>query len=265
MAARRNKRMVTQQEFEDAKDKVMMGPERRSMVMTEDEKKLTAYHEAGHAIVGLNVPSHDPLHKVTIIPRGRALGLTMSLPERDRLSHSREWCVSKLAMTFGGREAEILKFGADKVTNGATGDIQQATQLARAMVMQWGMSDKLGRVRYQGNEQEVFLGHSVTQTVNMSEETAELIDSEIRSLVEDGETTARRILAEKREDFETLAQALLEFETLTGEEVKDLLAGRRPRRETIIEPAAPRGSAVPPAGKPRPRPETGGMEPQPQA
>jgi cell division protease FtsH len=265
MAARRNKRMVTQQEFEDAKDKVMMGPERRSMVMTEEEKKLTAYHEAGHAIVGLNVPSHDPLHKVTIIPRGRALGLTMSLPERDRLSHSREWCVSKLAMMFGGREAEILTFGPDKVTNGATGDIQQATQLARSMVMQWGMSDKLGRVRYQGNEQEVFLGHSVTQTVNLSEETAELIDSEIRSLIEDGETTARHILAEKREDFETLAQALLEFETLTGEEVKDLLAGRRPRRETIIEPATPRGSAVPPAGKPRPRPETGGMEPQPQA
>jgi cell division protease FtsH len=265
MAARRNKRMVTQLEFEDAKDKVMMGPERRSMVMTEEEKKLTAYHEAGHAIVGLNVPAHDPLHKVTIIPRGRALGLTMSLPERDRLSHSREWCVSKLAMMFGGREAEILVFGADKVTNGATGDIQSATQLARAMVMQWGMSDKLGRVRYQGNEQEVFLGHSVTQTVNLSEETAELIDSEIRALIEDGEKTARGILMEKRADFETLAEALLEFETLSGDEVKDLLAGRRPRRETIIEPAASRGSAVPPAGKPRPRPETGGMEPQPQA
>jgi cell division protease FtsH len=265
MAARRNKRMVTQQEFEDAKDKVMMGPERRSMVMTEDEKKLTAYHEAGHAIVGLHVPGYDPLHKVTIIPRGRALGVTMSLPERDPLSRSREWCVSRLATLFGGREAEILIFGPNKVTSGATGDIQMATQLARAMVMQWGMSDKLGRVRYQGNEQEVFLGHSVTQTVNLSEETAELIDSEIRSLVEDGETTARRILTEKREDFETLAQALLEFETLTGEEVKDLLAGRRPRRETIIEPAAPRGSAVPPAGKPRPRPDTGGMEPQPQA
>jgi cell division protease FtsH len=265
MAARRNKRMVTHQEFEDAKDKVMMGPERRSMVMTEDEKKPTAYHEAGHAIVGLNVPAHDPLHKVTIIPRGRALGVTMSLPERDRLSHSREWCVSKLAMMFGGREAEILVFGADKVTNGATGDIQSATQLARAMVMQWGMSDKLGRVRYQGNEQEVFLGHSVTQTVNLSEETAELIDSEIRALIEDGEKTARRILTEKRGDFDTLAEALLEFETLSGDEVKDLLAGRRPRRETIIEPAASRGSAVPPAGKPRPRPETGGMEPQPQA
>jgi cell division protease FtsH len=265
MAARRNKRMVTHIEFEDAKDKVMMGPERRSMVMTEEEKKLTAYHEAGHAIVGLNVPSHDPLHKVTIIPRGRALGVTMSLPERDYLSHSREWCVSKLASVFGGREAEILVFGADKVTNGATSDIQQATRLARAMVMEWGMSDKLGRVRYQGNEQEVFLGHSVTQTVNMSEQTAELIDSEIRGLIEDGERTARGILMEKHDDFETLAQALLEFETLSGDEVRDLLAGRRPRREAMIEPSTSRGSAVPPAGKPRPRPETGGtggMEPQ---
>jgi cell division protease FtsH len=265
MAARRNKRMVTQLEFEDAKDKVMMGPERRSMVMTEEEKKLTAYHEAGHAIVGLNVPSHDPLHKVTIIPRGRALGVTMSLPERDPLSRSREWCVSNLASLFGGREAEILVFGADKVTSGATGDIQQATRLARAMVMEWGMSDKLGRVRYQGNEQEVFLGHSVTQTVNMSEQTAELIDSEIRGLIEDGERTARRILTEKHDDFETLAEALLEFETLSGDEVRDLLAGRRPRREAMIEPSTSRGSAVPPAGKPRPRPETGGtggMEPQ---
>ncbi|HSV22141.1 MAG TPA: ATP-dependent zinc metalloprotease FtsH [Xanthobacteraceae bacterium] len=265
MAARRNKRMVTQQEFEDAKDKVMMGPERRSMAMTEEEKTLTAYHEAGHAIVGLNVPSHDPIHKATIIPRGRALGMVMSLPERDRLSYSRDYCISRLASWFGGREAEILKFGPDKVTNGATGDIQGATQFARAMVMQWGMSDKLGRVRYQGNEQEVFLGHSVTQTVNMSEETAEAIDSEIRSLIENAEKTARRILTEKREDFETLAQALLEFETLSGEEIKDLLAGRRPRRDTMVEPTAPRGSAVPPAGKPRPRPETGGMEPQPQA
>jgi cell division protease FtsH len=265
MAARRNKRMVTQLEFEDAKDKVMMGPERRSMVMTEEEKKLTAYHEAGHAIVGLSVPSHDPLHKVTIIPRGRALGVTMSLPERDPLSRSREWCVSNLASLFGGREAEILVFGPDKVTSGATGDIQMATQLARSMVMQWGMSDKLGRVRYQGNEQEVFLGHSVTQTVNMSEQTAELIDSEIRSLIEEGERTARRILTERHDDFETLAQALLEFETLSGEEVRDLLAGRRPRRDAIIDTAPSRGSAVPPAGKPRPRPETGGMEPQPQS
>jgi cell division protease FtsH len=264
MAARRNKRMVTHAEFEDAKDKVMMGPERKSMVMTEEDKQMTAYHEAGHALVGLNVPSHDPIHKATIIPRGRALGMVFSLPEHDRLSYRRDWCISKLAMMFGGREAEILKFGADRVTNGATGDIQSATQLARAMVMQWGMSDKLGRVRYQGNEQEVFLGHSVTQTVNMSPETAQLIDSEIRTLIEEAETTARRILKEKNAEFEILAQALLEFETLSGDEIKDLLVGKRPVRESEIEPPTPRGSAVPPAGKPRPRPETGGLEPQPQ-
>jgi cell division protease FtsH len=168
-------------------------------------------------------------------------------------------------MMFGGREAEILKFGDDKVTSGATGDIQGATQLARAMVMQWGMSEKLGRVRYQGNEQEVFLGHSVAQTTNISDETARLIDSEIRSLIEDAETTARRILIEKHEDFETLAQALLEFETLSGDEIKDLLVGKRPTREDPSEPSTPRGSAVPPAGKPRSRPDAGGLEPQPQA
>ncbi|MDU2059298.1 MAG: transketolase C-terminal domain-containing protein, partial [Dermabacter sp.] len=186
-AARRNKRMVTQAEFEEAKDKVLMGAERRSMVMTEEEKMLTAYHEAGHAIVGLNVPSHDPIHKATIIPRGRALGMVQSLPEADRHSHTREWCVSKLAMMFGGREAEVQKFGPEKVTNGATGDIQQATNLARAMVMEWGMSDKLGRVRYQSNEQEVFLGHSVARSTNISDDTARLIDSEIRGLIEAGE------------------------------------------------------------------------------
>jgi len=266
MAARRNKRMVTQAEFEDAKDKVMMGPERKSMVMTEEDKKMTAYHEAGHAIVGLNVPTHDPIHKATIIPRGRALGMVFSLPEQDRLNYRRDWCISKLAMMFGGREAEIHKFGADKVSNGATSDIQGATQLARAMVMQWGMSDKLGRVRYQSNEQEVFLGHSVAQTTNISDETAQLIDGEIRRLIEDAEKEARRILVEKNDDFETLAQALLEFETLSGDEIKDLLAGKRPSRDTPPEPTTPRGSAVPPAGKPRSRPDTsGGLEPQPQA
>jgi cell division protease FtsH len=267
MAARRNKRMVTQQEFEDAKDKVMMGAERRSMAMSEEEKKLTAYHEAGHAIVGLNVPSADPIHKATIIPRGRALGMVMSLPESDRHSYTREWCVSKLAMMFGGREAEIMTFGADKVTNGATGDIQQATRLARAMVMEWGMSDKLGRVRYQGNEQEVFLGHSVTQSTNMSEETAELIDAEVRQLTEDGEARARSILVDKRVDFERLAQALLEYETLTGEEIRDLLAGKPPSREPTDEPTTPRGSAISASAKPRRPPTTdpGGLEPAPSA
>jgi cell division protease FtsH len=264
MAARRNKRMVTQIEFEDAKDKVMMGPERRSMIMTEKDKIMTAYHEAGHAIVGLNMPNHDPIHKATIIPRGRALGMVMSLPETDPLSRSRSWCIANLASAFGGREAELIKFGPEEVSTGASGDIQQATRLARNMVMQWGMSEKLGRVRYQGNEQEVFLGHSVTQTVNMSEETAKLIDAEVRSLIEDGEKTAHRILVEKSQDFETLAQALLEFETLSGDEIRDLLNGKRPVRESTIEPSKPRSSAVPTAGsKPTPRP--GPMEPQPQA
>ncbi len=265
LAARRNKRIVTQREFEDAKDKVMMGAERRSLVMSEEEKKNTAYHEAGHAIVALNVPSSDPIHKATIIPRGRALGMVMSLPEGDRHSYTRQWCVSRLAIMFGGREAEILKFGADKVTNGATGDIQQATRLARMMIMEWGMSDKLGRVRYQGNEQEVFLGHSVTQTVNISPETAQLIDGEIRGLIEEAEATARHILAEKREEWERLSQALLEYETLSGEEIKDVIDGRPPQRESQDNPPA-RGSAVPSAGRGRPRPEPdAGLEPQPQA
>src|SRR5579883_1854478 len=265
MAARRNKRMVTQLEFEDAKDKVMMGPERRSMVMTEEEKRMTAYHEAGHAIVGLNVPAHDPLHKVTIIPRGRALGMVMQLPERDRLSHSREWCVSKLAMMFGGREAEILIFGRDKVTSGAASDIEQATKLARMMVTRWGLSDALGTVAYGENQDEVFLGYQVARQQNVSEETSRKIDAEIKRLVETGYAEAEKILVDRRADLETLAKGLLEFETLTGDEIRDLLGGKRPSRESVIEPATPRGSAVPPAGKPRPRPETGGLEPQPQA
>ncbi len=268
LAARRGKRMVTQLEFEDAKDRVMMGAERRSMVMTDDEKKLTAYHEAGHAIVALNVPDHDPLHKVTIIPRGQALGITMSLPERDRLSYSRQYCISKIAMTFGGREAEIKIFGPEKVTNGATGDIQQATSLARAMIMEWGMSDKLGRVRYTGNEQEVFLGHSVTQTTNMSEETAELIDDEVRQFVEDGEATARRILTENADDLEALAQGLLEYESLTGSEIPDILKGKPPARDLGDDSDGLTASAVPTAGAVKSSSDgdaepTGGMEPEP--
>ena len=270
LAARRSMRMVTQQEFEDAKDKVMMGAERRSMVMTEDEKKLTAYHEAGHAIVGLNMPDHDPLHKVTIIPRGRALGVTMNLPEADRLSYTRQYCVSRLASVFGGREAEILIFGPDKVTNGATGDIQQATGLARKMVMEWGMSEKLGRVLYTNNEEEVFLGHSVTQSVNISEETAKLVDEEVRGLIDDGEITARRILEEKIDDLHTLAQGLLEYETLSGTEVNDLLAGKPPQRDEPDQSSGGKKSTVPVAGKVKPKkgggeePSGGGLEPQPQ-
>jgi cell division protease FtsH len=242
LAARRGKRVVTGREFEDAKDKVMMGAERRSMVMSEEEKKLTAYHEAGHAIVGMNMPGHDPLHKVTIIPRGRALGLTMSLPERDRLSSNVQWCIANLASVFGGREAELLIFGPDHVTNGATGDIQQATRLARAMVTEWGMSEKLGRVRYSANEQEVFLGHSVTQSRNMSESTANLIDQEVRKLIEDGEQTARRILREKEDDLHKLAKALLEYESVTADEVRAVLRGEKLSRPED-SPSAP----MPPA------------------
>jgi cell division protease FtsH len=238
LAARRGKRVVTSKEFEDAKDRVMMGAERRSMAMSLEEKENTAYHEAGHAIVSLTVPGADPVHKATIVPRGRALGMVMSLPEGDRYSITREWCVARLAILFGGREAEILHQGPDKVTNGATGDIQMATRLARSMVMEWGMSDALGRVRYQGNEQEVFLGHSVTQTVNMSEETAKQIDAEVRKMIEEGEQTARRILHERRADWERIAQGLLRYETLSGDDIKALLRGEELSRAEEV-PAAP--------------------------
>src|SRR5687768_12648809 len=265
MAARRNKRMVTQAEFEDAKDKVMMGAERKSLVMTEEEKMLTAYHEGGHAIVALNVKATDPVHKATIIPRGRALGMVMQLPERDKLSMSREQMTSRLAIMMGGRVAEELVFGKDKVTSGASSDIEQATKLARMMVTRWGLSEELGTVAYGENQDEVFLGYQVARQQNVSEETSRKIDAEIRKLVEAGYADAERILSEKRADLETLAKGLLEFETLTGDEITDLLAGKRPVRESVIEPSTPRGSAVPPAGKPRPRPEPGGLEPQPQS
>jgi cell division protease FtsH len=260
LAARRNKRIVTQQEFEDAKDKVMMGAERKSMVMSDEERRNTAYHEAGHAIVGLNV-KYDPLHKVTIIPRGRALGVTMNLPEGDRYSRTREWCEARMAVLFGGREAELILGGEKNVTNGAMGDIQMATQLGRAMVTEWGMSDKLGRVRYSGNEQEVFLGHSVTQSKNVSEGTAQIIDEEVRRLVSDGEAQAKLILKKKREDLHTLAKALLEYETLSGEEVEKLLKGEGiDRDDKPSKPTDKVSSSVPRAGSKRgPAPD---LEPQ---
>ncbi|MGE4351485.1 MAG: ATP-dependent zinc metalloprotease FtsH [Bdellovibrionales bacterium] len=239
LAARRNKASVDMDDFESAKDKVMMGAERRSMVMTDKERELTAYHEAGHALVGLNVPNSDPLHKVTIIPRGRALGVTMSLPERDKYSQTMTELTSRLAMLYGGRMAEELVFGKENITTGASGDIQQATNIARRMVTEFGMSDKLGRVRYNANEQEVFLGHSVAQTQNMSEQTAQLIDEEVRKLIETAEATARRILTEHRDDLTTLSEALLEYETLSGEEVTDLLSGKTiERKEPVIKPPA---------------------------
>ena len=267
LAARRNKRMVTHAEFEDAKDKVMMGAERKSLVMTEEEKLLTAYHEGGHAILALNVKATDPVHKATIIPRGRALGMVMQLPERDKLSMSYEQMTSRLAIMMGGRVAEEMVFGKEKVTSGAQSDIEQATRLARMMVTRWGFSDALGAVSYGENQDEVFLGMSVARQQNVSESTAQTIDAEVKRLVGEGHDEARRVLEAKRADLETLAKGLLEFETLTGDEIKDLLAGKRPVRESVIEPQTPRSSAVPPAGKPRPRqePPAGEMEPQPQS
>src|SRR5258706_2492849 len=233
MAARRNKRMVMQAEFEDAKDKVMMGAERKSLVMTEEEKMLTAYHEGGHAILALNVKATDPVHKATIIPRGRALGMVMQLPERDKLSMSFEQMTSRLAIMMGGRVAEEMVFGKEKVTSGAQSDIEQATRLARMMVTRWGFSDVLGAVSYGENQEEVFLGHSVSRTQNVSEQTAQKIDAEIRRLVEEGLAQARQILTAHRDELETLAQGLLEYETLSGEEIRNLLAGRPPVRETV--------------------------------
>jgi len=265
MAARRNKRMVTQGEFEDAKDKVMMGAERKSLVMTDEEKMLTAYHEGGHAIVALNVKATDPVHKATIIPRGRALGMVMQLPERDKLSMSLEQMTSRLAIMMGGRVAEEMVFGKEKVTSGAASDIDQATRLARMMVTRWGLSEELGTVAYGENQDEVFLGYQVSRQQNISEDTSRKIDAEIKRYVEAGLAEARHILTEKRADLEVLAKGLLEFETLTGDEIKDLLEGKRPVRESVIEPSGPRTSAVPPSGKPRSAPPPSGeVAPQPQ-
>jgi cell division protease FtsH len=267
LAARAGRRVVTMIEFESAKDKVMMGTERRSMVMSEEEKKLTAYHEAGHALVGLNVPKHDPLHKVTIIPRGRALGVTMSLPERDRYGMAKIELESKIAVMFGGRIAEELIFGPENVTTGASSDIQQATSMARRMVTEWGMSEKLGPIKYSDNEEEVFLGHSVTQRKNVSDATAKLIDDEIRRLIDEGESSARRILTEKLQDLHTIATALLEYETLSGEEVKALLRGDAIRVGGGEAPPPRARSSVPTSGTParedKARPP-GGLEPEPQ-
>ncbi|MEI4484044.1 MULTISPECIES: ATP-dependent zinc metalloprotease FtsH [Phyllobacterium] len=268
MAARRNKRLVTMQEFEDAKDKIMMGAERRSTAMTQAEKELTAYHEAGHAIVALNVALADPLHKATIIPRGRALGMVMQLPEADRYSMSYKWMISRLAIMMGGRIAEELKFGKENITSGASSDIEQATKLARAMVTRWGFSDKLGQVAYGENQEEVFLGHSVARTQNVSEETAQLIDAEVRKLIDDAYSAARTILTKKKKEWIAIAEGLLEYETLTGEEIKALMAGNKPARDLGDDTPPSRGSAVPKAGAKKPRkgdePDKG-LEPQPQS
>ena len=266
LAARRNKRLVTHQEFEDAKDKVMMGAERRTLVMTEDEKKLTAYHEAGHALVALHMPASDPIHKATIIPRGRALGMVMRLPERDQISLTRAKCKADLAVAMGGRVAEELIFGHEKVTSGASADIKMATKLSRAMATQFGMSDELGPLLYGENEEEVFLGHSVARSQHVSERTQELVDREVKRFVNEGYETAQAIIKSNLDDLHTIAKGLLEFETLTGEEIRDLLKGKAPVRETGSDEPAPRASTVPTTGASRRRPSAGegGLEPQPQ-
>ena len=262
MAARRDRRMVTMRDFEDAKDKVMMGAERKSMAMNEEEKRLTAYHEGGHAIVAMNVRMADPVHKATIVPRGRALGMVMQLPEGDRYSMKYQQMVDRIAIMAGGRVAEELIFGKENITSGASSDIEQATKLARAMVTRWGFSDKLGTVAYGENQEEVFLGHSVARSQNVSEETARIIDEEVKRIVSSGWDEARRILTEKADDLEALAQALLEYETLSGEEIKDLLEkGLKPNRDENNFPNAGPSVAVPITPPMEPQPVTASVPP----
>ena len=264
LAARMGKRVVAMNEFEAAKDKVMMGTERRSLVMSEAEKRMTAYHEAGHALCAMHEPECDPVHKATIIPRGRALGLVMSLPEGDRYSKSKSKLLSELTMAMGGRAAEEIIFGADKVSNGAAGDIKMATDQARRMITEWGMSDKLGMIAYGDNSQEVFLGHSVTQAKIVSEATAREIDGEIKSIIDNAYSSARRLLSENVEELHRLARGLLEYETLSGDEIRTVLRGEPVIRKVVDEPAPEnRRASVPTSGRPA-APPAGGLGPAPQ-
>ncbi len=253
LAARRGKRLVAMKEFEEAKDKVMMGTERRSMIMTEDEKKMTAYHEAGHAIVAIHEEASDPIHKATIIPRGRALGMVMRLPERDSYSYHRDKMYANLAVAMGGRVAEEVIFGYNKVSSGASSDISYATGLARDMVTRWGMSDALGPLQYADADEEVFLGYSMNRQKQMSDETARAIDKEIRRIVEAGYDRAKHLLEEHRGELETLAKALLEYETLSGDEIKTIIAGGSIDRGRSAKPPLPTaGSSIPKSRKPKP-------------
>ena len=244
-AARANRRTVDMEQFEKAKDKIMMGSERRSMVMSDDEKRLTAYHEAGHAIVGLLVPSHDPVYKVTIIPRGRALGVTMFLPEEDRYSYSKERLESQISSLFGGRIAEELIFGPESVTTGASNDIQRATELARNMVTRWGLSEKLGPLTYSDEEGEVFLGHSVTKHKTVSDQTQDLIDEEVRCIVERNYQRSTRILKENEHRLHVMADALIRYETIDVEQIKDIMEGREPRPPQDWSDQSPPGGDSP--------------------
>ena len=268
MAARTGKRFVTMEDFENAKDKVMMGAERRSMVMTDEERRLTAYHEAGHAVVGLNVPQHDPIHKATIIPRGRALGLVLSLPERDQLSVTKTKYKSQIAMAMGGKVAEELTFGSDNVTSGAASDIQQISRIARAMVTRFGMSETLGNIDY-ANEQFSYLGPQ-QGAVNAGPDTHEAIDREVRKIVDEGYETAKQILTDKSEDLRRLAEGLLEYETLTGAEITKVIRGEPLNRgldqddKPSDDDTSPGIAAIPKTGKPKRPPQgDGGMEPEP--
>ena len=254
LAARRNRLVVTMQDFESAKDKVMMGAERRSMVMTEEEKKLTAYHEGGHAIVALNCPASDPIHKATIIPRGRALGVVMRLPETDRVSITREKLKADIAVAMGGRAAEELIFGYEKVTSGASSDIQQATRMARAMVSEWGMSDKIGPIYHGGDGRDMYLGGG-GQARPQSDDTANLIDLEVKKLVQEGHDLAHSILKKRLDNLHVIANALIEYEMLTGDEIKALCAGEKIRqheKETHGANGAVRASLIPDVLSPEP-------------
>jgi cell division protease FtsH len=253
-AARANHRTVGMDEFEKAKDKIMMGAERRSMVMSEEEKKLTAYHEAGHAVVGLIVPDHDPVYKVTIIPRGRALGVTMFLPEQDRYSFSKRRLNSQIASLFGGRIAEEMVFGADAVTTGASNDIERATDIARNMVTKWGLSDLLGPLTYSEEDGEVFLGRSVTQHKQVSDETAHLIDQEVRRIIDTNYQLAETILRDHRDKLDVMADALMKYETIDEAQLKDIMAGREPREPEDWDSQPPPA----PSGESKPEPSVGG-------
>ncbi|MEO0523870.1 MAG: ATP-dependent zinc metalloprotease FtsH [Pseudomonadota bacterium] len=266
LAARRGKRMVTMREFEDAKDKVMMGPERRSMVMTPEQKEMTAYHEAGHALVGMKLPKCDPVYKATIIPRGGALGMVMSLPEMDRLNMFKDECRQRLAMTMAGKAAEIFKYGEDSVSNGPAGDIQQASALARAMVMRWGMSDKVGNIDYT-EAAEGYQGN--TAGFSVSAHTKELVEEEVRAFIQEGYELAKKLIEENEQEFERLAQGLLEYETLTGEEIGRVIRGEPPHKDddqdsgSEVKDEKPSLTAIPKAKKKSPPASDGGMEPEP--
>jgi cell division protease FtsH len=255
-AARANQRLVNMEQFERAKDKIMMGAERRSMVMTDAEKRMTAYHESGHAIVGISVPEHDPVYKVTIIPRGRALGVTQFLPEQDRYSMSKRRLESSIATLFGGRIAEEIVFGADAVTTGASNDIERATELARNMVTKWGLSDRLGPLTYTEEAGEVFLGRSVTQHKQVSDETAHAIDEEVRHVIETNYQVAKQVLESNLDKLHAMAEALMKYETIADDQIKDIMAGRAPRPPEGWDDSTP----SPGGGKPVVTPVAGGPE-----